>query len=378
MGCRKNVASLTVTERQKYTNAVQTLKDSGGYQVYIDIHAQAGAHGHGGPAFFAWHREFLRRYELDLQAIDATVSLPYWDWTVNNLNDAGTESLIWRDDMMGGPGDPGNGFAVTTGPFAGWGLRRNAFNIFNSPGGGGTIEGYLNRVPYWPKSTGFTATEWPHGGAHVWVGGDMGFVPTAVKDPCFFMLHCNVDRLWAEWMSRNEDDPVFEPYQPASGALTGHNLNDTMWPWNGGNDPVGFAPWTSSPEPVRPADLVDHTALGYTYDSIDGCTKSLKELLPKELKEKEFKDFKEFKEKETKEFKDKEFKEKEFKEFKEIREDFKGLREDPGHFIPAGLRPDLEDSALNLEKDVEIRRLSKRLGGRTRRARANKNLLDNR
>jgi len=38
----------------------------------------------------------------------------------------------------------------------------------------------------------------PHGYAHTSFGGWISSVPTAAKDPLFFMLHANVDRLWAK------------------------------------------------------------------------------------------------------------------------------------------------------------------------------------
>ena len=377
--CRKNLARLTPAERQAFVNAILTLKNNGGYDTFIDQHAGAGGHGHGGPAFFAWHREFVLRYEQALQDIDSSVHLPYWDWSVDNLNSAGTESLIWRDDFMGGPGVQANNFRVTTGPFAGWNIRRNAFIIFSSPGFGGQINNYLNNPTY----TGFLGLEGgPHGGAHVWVGGDMGSIPSAPRDPTFFLLHCNIDRLWSEWINRHESEPGFEPYEPTSGGPTGHNLNDSMWPWNGTTNPFGVAPWTATPEIRRPVDQIDHRALGYFYDTLDPeCAppvpkrrlpkEIIKERLPKELKERLPKELKErLKERLPKELKEKDRLPKELKERlpkelapkerapKELKErspkELKDIREIPIRrpFIRPDLRPDLDLNALAFEADI--------------------------
>ncbi len=111
-----------------------------------------------------------------------------------------------------------------------------------------------------------------------------------------------------------------------------------MWPWNGTSVPFGVQPWINSPEIVTPADLLDHLALGYRYDSVDGCIeiKPLKERIPKEflpkerfpkeLKERLPKEFKErlSKELQPKERLPKELMPKEFKERapKEIKENF--------------------------------------------------------
>ena len=222
--------------------------------------------------------------------IDPGVSVPYWDWTDANLNAAGTESLIWRNDFMGGPGQAGTG-AVTTGPFAGWGLIRSSFNIFNFPGTGGTIAGFMASSNY----TTFRQIEGPHGAAHVWVGGFVGDATIAPRDPVFWLIHSNVDRLWAEWIDRHGSTVGFQPFLPLSGGPQGHNLNDLMWPWNGTTNPFGVPPWTVSPESIRPADLLDHRPLGYRYDTIDpecqpivkSRIKELKDRLPKELQPKE-------------------------------------------------------------------------------------------
>ena len=80
----------------------------------------------------------------------------------------------------------------------------------------------------------------PHGTAHVSFTGSISQIPTAAKDPLFFLLHANVDRLWAKWQWLNarfdvDDASSFEPLGAAGSPGTtrvGHNSNDTMWPWN--------------------------------------------------------------------------------------------------------------------------------------------------
>jgi tyrosinase len=348
MGCRKNLNRLTIAERQAFTNAVNQLRADGGYDTYVQQHEGAMGHGHGGPAFFPWHREYIRRFEEDLQAIDPSVNLPYWDWTQANLNSAGTESLIWRADFMGGPGQAGSG-SVTDGPFAGWGLVRNSFDIFGFPGTGGTISNFMSS----PNYTTFRQVEGPHGAAHVWVGGFVGNAVIAPRDPVFWLIHSNVDRLWAEWINQHSTAAGFQPFLPLSGGPQGHNLNDTMWPWNGTTSPFGLLPWSVAPESVRPADLTDHRVLDYYYDTIDPECRPVTKLRVKELKDRLPKEFipKEVipKERLPKELTQKELLPKEIspKELKEIREVPGG---DP--FIRPELRPDLTAAALAFEPDL--------------------------
>ena len=95
--CRKNQSTLTSTEKARFVAAVLALKASGAYDTYVQQHMNFMSSAHRASAFLPWHREYLRRFELDLRAIDASVTLPYWDWTVDN---SATASL-WADDFMG-------------------------------------------------------------------------------------------------------------------------------------------------------------------------------------------------------------------------------------------------------------------------------------
>lgn len=113
MLCRKNQATLTTGEKARFVAAVLALKADGTWDQFVAIHDAAHMDAHRGPAFLPWHREYLRRLELELQRIDSSVTLPYWDWSVDNSS----TSSIWNPDFVGGDGRPGDR-RVMTGPFA--------------------------------------------------------------------------------------------------------------------------------------------------------------------------------------------------------------------------------------------------------------------
>ena len=103
----------------------------------------------------------------------------------------------------------------------------------------------------------------PHGRAHT--SFDIGFItqiPEAVRDPLFFLLHANVDRLWAKWQwfnSRfdlaNQATYFFQAAAGTPGAeRIGHNALDTMWPWN--DDRVDPRPGTAPRTPFPGSPLV--------------------------------------------------------------------------------------------------------------------------
>jgi tyrosinase len=122
---RRNGKDFSTEEKQAFTNAVRGLKRKPStwvpgvsvYDAFVIWHRDAYdcqiMAAHMGPAFFPWHRQFLRMFEQELQAVDPTVTLPYWDWTVDTAPDA----WLWSENFLGGNGNEDEDFAVTTGPF---------------------------------------------------------------------------------------------------------------------------------------------------------------------------------------------------------------------------------------------------------------------
>lgn len=278
MGVRKNQSTLTAQEKQNFVDAVLALKANGTYNQFVQQHrdsmAMSNMWAHHGPAFLPWHREFLRRFELALQAVNPTVNLPYWNWTVDNS----PTSSIWSNDFMGGNGRPSDG-RVMTGPFAfdngNWNLNVNddpGQDLRRRLGQGASSLPSATQVNQCVAVTPYDSAPWNttsnpsfrnmlegwigpgqiHNRVHVWVGGSM-LASTSPNDPVFFLHHCNVDRLWAIWQNMHPT----EGYLPVSGGPSGHNLNDPMLPWGG---------------TVTPTSVLNISSLGYSYDNMPSST----------------------------------------------------------------------------------------------------------
>jgi len=97
VGMRKNQANLTAAEWTAFQNALAVgtnlANPAPRYRDFVRVHVAAMSPAgmpwavHGMPQmgmdgrnFLAWHRHYLLVFERRLQAIDANVTVPYWDW----------------------------------------------------------------------------------------------------------------------------------------------------------------------------------------------------------------------------------------------------------------------------------------------------------
>ena len=83
---RKNIAFLTPDELTRFRNAVVQMRkfdkffqDERSFNYWARIHANSCQHGW--EEFLTWHRAYLYYFELQMQDVDPSVTLPYWDWT---------------------------------------------------------------------------------------------------------------------------------------------------------------------------------------------------------------------------------------------------------------------------------------------------------
>jgi tyrosinase len=245
-----------------YFRAVERMKalpasDPRNWNRIAQIHVDFCPHGNW--FFLPWHRAYLVSFERICRQMsgDPNFALPYWDWTqqrqlppaftsptaggrrnnplFNNTRQARPNSSL-RDSAIGR-----NVITRIMG--------ETQFENFGST----RPTGQNNTDARWLRAPGrTTALEGgPHNTTHVFVGGDMSDM-ISPRDPIFWLHHCNIDRLWAQW-----------------NALGRRNTTSRLWTamqFNGMFQvPQGqrLTAWN-----VGVSDVLDHRAFGYTYPDL--------------------------------------------------------------------------------------------------------------
>lgn len=290
---RKNAQTLSAAERDRFVAAFATLNGSGAgrFRDFRDMHVSAAEdEAHGNVGFLPWHRAYLLDLERELQAIDPSVTLPYWRFDQAAPN-------VFTRDFMGVSNSLGRVEFAPGHPFTTWrtdgalGITRSPqFPTGSAPPGLRTEAQTIALGGAAPNAAyaDFDVMEGnPHGSAHVRFGGFISSIPTAARDPLFFMLHANVDRLWAkwQWVHMRTSPADARAFAPAAFNRVGHRLPDTMWPWNGVTQPPrpstapggSFPPSRSTTAPgVNPIvrSMIDYQAVGrrpplaFAYDDV--------------------------------------------------------------------------------------------------------------
>jgi tyrosinase len=315
---RKSAAALTAPERDAFLEALIRLKHklaSGGvaasvYDQFVALHQavmsvtlagvpESTNMGHWSIGFCPWHREYIRRLELELQREVPGVTLPYWDWANHSAAVASLFSDAFLGPLMPGP-DPA---PLTTSVLAfdpptprppwwpatalGWRIHadlqelqypvgtpnRDRLNATLHRGRSAQtgwppsqtslanlIIQHVNQPPYhhlWFFWRALEAGNRTHNSGHNFIGGHMGGA-LSPNDPIFWLHHANVDRLWALWQANQiqaHGGSHADHYPPNNGrspfdndfAPPGHRLDDIMWPWVGNTPGYG----TNAPTPIR-------------------------------------------------------------------------------------------------------------------------------
>lgn len=246
-GVRRNIAHVSAEERQLFRDALVRLNRTyypDGVSKWIKqdrIHQATPVHE--GPAFLPWHRELCNRFELLLREVNPALSLHYWDWTEDPRqarDGAGNTVNLFTTEFMGSDNGkvefPFSDFPPITRSVAG----QNNHKIPTPPG----VDSDLVII----NSTNGTAPneQWNvfrealeggkrrnHDVAHGYIGGSISDEKTAFEDPFVFLLHSNVDRLWAMWQTVPEQKWRLDP-DKIYGTESHHpEITAALEPWAG-------------------------------------------------------------------------------------------------------------------------------------------------
>ncbi len=251
---RKEVRDLSSTEWNRFVTAVRTLMSGTrptAYDRAVKPYADNYGLTHGVSPFFPYQRAFLRDFERQLQAIDPSVTVPYWALSFDSQ--APEASSILSASRFGGNGT-GTSHCVTNGAFAGWQpfyerfhcLSRQ-YNLGSRIGAFYSVEA-INRV----ISTSTTYDQFrqaieytPHSLVHTNIGGDMA-TRYSPNDPLYWVAEAYWDKVWSDWQQARAVNRT---------AYGGRNANGTT------ALPTDLLPGF----PIRVQDTFDTSALCYRY-----------------------------------------------------------------------------------------------------------------
>jgi len=244
----------------KYAEAVKALHDlpaddPRNWRNQALIHINHCMHGE--PDFLHWHRHYLANFELicgDL-ITDPSFALPYWNWTENRgripdpfFDLDGLNVAFWRDpsNAQSPHWDPRTVRTVGRRNLVkGQGLQDDPLR------GGSFTKSKIDSIQaqsiydlYWVPLEGS-----PHNDGHVVVGAGNGHMGNGMSplDPIFWLHHCNIDRLWAQWQDAGNSTP------PLSGVYSGQ-----------------FVDANKQPVMATSASALNITDFNYTYDVLTG------------------------------------------------------------------------------------------------------------
>ncbi|ORY07352.1 Di-copper centre-containing protein, partial [Basidiobolus meristosporus CBS 931.73] len=209
IGTRKEIRQMKSDEVDAFINAVYKFKSTKLYDNLVVTHSGYYRFGHNSSAFLPWNRYYLRQFEQNLQLFDPTVTLPYWDFTLDSQ--APERSTVFK--WFGSTGDGYQNFCINDGAFARWQVMNPTRTCLKRSFDG---EYKISAFPP-PEVTGYilrTAQNFDqlrqfieygiHGQVLQAFGGDLSTI-FGPNDPLYWLIHSFIDKLWWEWQTNSVD-----------------------------------------------------------------------------------------------------------------------------------------------------------------------------
>ena len=257
---RRDVQSLSVSDPffAKYGDAVQKMHqlpatDPRNWRNQALIHITHCPHG--AQDFVHWHRHYILNFELSCGQLigDPNFALAYWNWSANQgripdpFYDSNLLNVQFWNDPSNAQSDNWSPDPVTTN---GTRALTKGQGLQDDPDAGTEFtQSFIDDIKRQSIFQFFTGQleGSPHNDGHVITGGPNGHMVSGMSplDPIFWLHHCNVDRVWAEWQRAGNTTPPL-----------GLDYNNQ------------FVNGTGQPVMASSASALDFAAMGYSYDTL--------------------------------------------------------------------------------------------------------------
>ena len=300
-GIRRNIKDVDPIERgllkdafvelnNRFFGGTRTDTPTGGVSWWFkqdEIHQ--ATHVHNGPEFLPWHREIVNRLEVMLRQINPQLSLHYWDWKENptslpnaNLGGGTTGTLnLFTTSFMGYGGSSSNsvGEPWLSAGYYNPGAANKRDNAGGTPadppgdlrrnvsGSPATALAENNAIGEDDYAAMRVLMEDIHDNMHGFV--NMGGAHISFRDPFVFLLHSNVDRVFAKWQwvngkeARLNGNTMYGTETNLDVVVGGHtqNVNHMVEPWSTGHSEDLFG----TPHDTRPWHAPENEGVPHTY-----------------------------------------------------------------------------------------------------------------
>lgn len=259
---RKEIHDLTKSELKNYLNAIRKLmatpstdpdyRGFSKYEQFFILHNNMYEHCHGGAQFLPWHRALMRELEKNLQQIDPTVCVPYWD--ESREAQKWWNSVLFSADYYGSYNSTNGDSCVSDGVFAGVKFSANTpnplgcvyrnmapqvkssspnlpdWNYYNQMAKDSISDRNVDE-PYYQYAT---QLELYHGVFHQSVKGAMSTY-FSNSDPIFYAHHGFIDKTWNDFQYKLLAND-FEQYNGKASRSNPHSrqvqVSDKLSPWD--------------------------------------------------------------------------------------------------------------------------------------------------
>ncbi|KDQ13278.1 hypothetical protein BOTBODRAFT_33608 [Botryobasidium botryosum FD-172 SS1] len=210
-------------------------KNSSRYDDVVYTHMDANEKVHFTGRFYPFHRYFVHTVEDILQKkCQYKGYIPYWDWTLGDYADIKNSPIFSADPVvgLGAFPDASTNFTLTTGAFRNWvrkypiahPIQRNytlqpfkqqifpwSFNLPDKRANEtqtpaewqSIVTGYVGNFTAFQGAVDGVRAEGVHASTHRSLGGDVADPSWSPNDPLFFLVHAQLDRLWATWQKQH-------------------------------------------------------------------------------------------------------------------------------------------------------------------------------